>query len=76
MGREHGWAYTGNGKGVTMGERWQIAILQNDLRRLAARMRHVADSMDRFIIPNVTHSDELRGAAGQVDTWVAGLDEE
>jgi len=59
-----------------MAERWQIAILQNDLRQLAARMRHVADSMDRIIIPNVTHSDELRGAAGQVDTWVDGLDEE
>lgn len=59
-----------------MAERWQIAILQNDLRRLASRMRHVADSMDRIIIPNVTHSDELRGAAGQVDTWVDGLDEE
>lgn len=59
-----------------MAERWQIAILQNDLRRLASRMRHVADGMDRIIKPNVTHSDELRGAAGQVDTWVAGLDEE
>jgi hypothetical protein len=39
-------------------------------------MRHVADSMDRFIIPNVTHSDELRGAAGQVDTWVDVLGED
>jgi hypothetical protein len=60
---------------VGVAENWRVEILRNDLRRLAGKMRFVADTIER-VFPGNGNAEELRGASGMVDSWANNIEVE